>query len=87
MPDDEILKDVSTPPESISPKKRQNRVETLSARLNRMERVLDAMIEDYYGSYASYIAIYRIRYGCDPDTNEVPVDYLDGPPAEEGEPE
>jgi len=77
-PDEPKIKEAPEPaPLSMAPAKRAQKVTKLSQRVQAMERALDIVLSDYEQVFCSYVAYYRLRHGCDPDTSEVPMDYLD----------
>jgi hypothetical protein len=65
------------PPEPFAKAKREQKVGKLSARVQALERCLDVLLRDQEEMWKTYVAVYRIRHGCDPDTQEVTPDYLD----------
>lgn len=72
-------------PESFAKAKREKRVHILERKLARYKRAVDITLEDLEPFFMSYVANYRLQHDCDPDTSDVPLDYLEGVPPEESE--
>lgn len=56
--------------------KRERKVVRLSERVRELEHALDCLLSEYEPTFYLYVSYYRRRYGCDPDTGDVPLDYL-----------
>lgn len=74
MSDEEQEKPENVAP--IAPKRREQRVKKLTGRVRDLESIADYTLMGLEDLYKDYVAIYRARYGCDPDTNDVPLDHL-----------